>query len=139
MKRSARVRDVLAGKLTLPMVISVGPEDPLIKAIRLMHVYNISQLPVFDGPAVAGTLSEADVLESLQGGADPARTRIADLMTAPLPQVDQDDELQKAYGLLRNGGAAVLVRRGAAVVGLVTRSDLIAFWSIGRETPPYQI
>ena len=139
MKKTARVRDVLVGKLTLPMVISVRPEDPLIKAIRLMNVYNISQLPVFDGPRVAGTLNEADVLDSLQRGADFTRARIADLMTGPLPQLDEEDDLQKAYGLLREGALAVLVRRGTSVIGVLTRSDLIAFWSIGHEAQTYQI
>lgn len=139
MKTSARVCDVLVGKLTLPMVISVKPEDLLIKAIRLMHVYSISQLPVFDGAVVAGTLNEADVLDSLQRGVDLVSARIADLMAAPLPQVDEQESLQKAYELFRRGASAVLVRRGTSVIGLITRSDLIAFWSIGHETQPYQI
>ena len=135
----ARLRDALAGKLTLPLVISVQPKDPLIKAIRLMHVYSISQLPVSDADRIVGTLNESHVLESLHKGVDFTKAVIADLMTAPLPQLDEEADVQEAYELFRKGAAAILVRRGGSVIGLVTRSDLIAFWSIGHEAQPYQI
>jgi cystathionine beta-synthase len=135
----ARIREVLTGKLSLPLLISVNPDDPLVKAIRLMHVYSISQLPVTDGGEVVGTVNEDAVMKNLHKGADFQCESVSAVMSPPLPQLDEDAEVVEAYRVFESGVSAIVVVRQQRVVGLITRSDLIAFWSIGSEPHSYHI
>jgi predicted transcriptional regulator len=56
---------VLDGKVNLPKIISVGSRDVLGKAIKRMHKFNISQIPVIDGDTIAGSINEAALMKLL--------------------------------------------------------------------------
>jgi Cysteine synthase len=60
------VGDVLEHKeRKLPGLATVGPHDPLRKAIELMQTYEISQIPVIEDGKVYGLLTESRLLEVL--------------------------------------------------------------------------
>ena len=46
-------------------IVSVGPDDSMEKAIRIMRKRNISQLPVLESGMCVGSLSDSMVLELL--------------------------------------------------------------------------
>jgi cystathionine beta-synthase len=60
------VGDVLERKeRKLPGLATVGPHEPLRKAIELMQTYEISQIPVIEDGKVYGLLTESRLLEVL--------------------------------------------------------------------------
>lgn len=136
---AARIGEILAEKRNLPPMISVSSHEPLIQAIRLMHVYNISQLPVLDDERVVGMVSEELVLARLYHGAEFLSEPVSLAMGPLLPRLDEDADVAEAYRLFTSGVQGILVTREKRVLGLITRSDLIAFWSLGKVPHPYQI
>jgi CBS domain-containing protein len=131
-------------------VVTVGPEATLRQAARLMTHHHVSALPVLKGGVVVGLVSEADLL---QPGAAPAPQRdwwlhqlagevelAPDYMNAlrdagrsvgqvmqPDPiWVPEDAALPVVAGLMaKEGVRRVLVLRDGALVGVVSRRDLV--------------
>jgi acetoin utilization protein AcuB len=46
-------------------VVTVMPDTPPVKAARLLHDHKIGGLPVMEGEAVVGIITETDLLEVL--------------------------------------------------------------------------
>ena len=137
--RSLPVREVIRNKNTIPRLISVGGREKLQRAINLMQVYNISQLPVLDenGAAIGG-LNESTVMKLLHDGLNAENQEVSAVMGKPLPSLDEGQDIGEAYRLLLAGAPGVLVTRERRAVGLVTRADLISAW-VAHEKGPYEI
>ena len=102
------------------------------EAAELLHARGISQLPVLrDGHSV-GSVQEVTLARLLHDDLDPATVRVGDVMARPLPQLDQGVQLDEAYRLLLAGNSGVLALAGDSVVDIITRIDLIQYWS-GRR------
>jgi cystathionine beta-synthase len=125
--------DVLRSKRRTDDLIAVSPTATVLEAVRLMEDHDISQLPVIDGGRAVGSLTEVALVKSLHDGADPALTRVEDVMGGPLPDVDESVDVAEPYRLLLGGHNGVLVTRHGAPVGLITRYDLLDFWTASRE------
>lgn len=134
--------DVLRRKRALPKLISVGPRERLRRAIELMHIYNISQLPVMDGARSVGSLNESSVMKLLFDGIDFNNQEVQAVMGRPLPEIAATADIAEAYRLfLAGAGAAIVIENGIGV-GVITRSDIIermitrrgaAGWEIEHE------
>ncbi|MDT0633022.1 cystathionine beta-synthase [Rubrivirga sp. S365] len=122
---------VLAARKRLDPVIAVAPTAPLSEAIGVMTEYGISQVPVIEGGAVVGSLSERGVLDRLLSDPDAREHAVRDVMGDPLPVVDRTVPLDRLTATL-DGASAVLVAddapagAGAPAFHIVTRSDLIS-------------
>jgi cystathionine beta-synthase len=64
---------------------------------------------------------------------DPSQVTIGEIMARPLPQVETTVHLDEAYRLLLAGNTGVLAVEDGQVVGIVTRIDLIQYWSQTRR------
>jgi cystathionine beta-synthase len=130
--------EVLRAKRRTDDLISIAPCDSVFEAVRLMEVHDLSQLPVIEGDQAVGSVTEVTLVRALQDGVDPALARVADVMGGPLPAVDEDVDVAEVYRLLLGGHSGVLVRRDGVPAALVTRYDLVAFWTkaCGREMAP---
>ena len=64
---------------------------------------------------------------------DPETIRVGDVMARPLPQVDVRVHLDEAYRLLLAGNSGVLALADGTVVDIVTRIDLIHYWTRQAE------
>ena len=108
-------------------VVSVAPGQTVRQALRLMALHDVSQLPVMDGSRCVGSV--ADWSLSARGLDDPKvldRT-VSDVMDGPFPVVDADQPVDSVVKLLSKSNPAVLVQRGGAVAGIVTRSDMLGY------------
>jgi len=117
---------VPARKLSNKPVVWVQRKDPMSKAIGLMQKHGYSQLPVFYGQRVVGSISEGSVIKYLAGGFDPAhlsRARVSELMEGAFPQVGEETPHGVVVSLLSHS-PAVLTTKGGKVTGIVTRADL---------------
>ena len=131
------LRDVLTYRRnnarTMPMVVSVAPEDSIADAVELLRRYGISQTPVMERGHMVGSLTENLLLRHLASGEPLASTTVSDIQGPPFPQLQADDLAQEAYTLFSSGQFAVAVMNGDALEGIVTKSDLLEFWAHNRN------
>lgn len=123
---TSRISEILAKKRAyFPSIIALRPDDKLIDAIKLMHRFNISQVPVIDRGKSLGSLNETSIMKLLYDGIDCVNQTISAVMGKPLPQLDDNAELSEAERLLLAGNSGILVIRNGQPAGVITRADLI--------------
>jgi CBS domain-containing protein len=85
-----KVRHLLADKGD--RVFSIGPDEPVLAAVRLMADHHIGALLVIDGETLVGIVSERDYARKiiLQHRAS-SDTPVRDIMSAPVITVGSDD------------------------------------------------
>jgi cystathionine beta-synthase len=108
-------------------IVSVTPGQTVRQAIRLMHLHDVSQLPVMDGGNCVGAVS--DWLLSTRSLEDTKvlDTTVSQVMEPPFPIVDDQQSADSVAKLLSKSNPAVLVRTNGKLTGIVTRSDLLAY------------
>jgi len=131
--KKTQVREILVQKKDFPPMISVNPQDILSKAVKLMHEYNISQLPVIDQEKVVGSLDEASLMKLLHDGIDFPTQQILAVMGKPWPTLDEEVDISEAYRLLLSGTIGVIVIKNRVPTGVITRADLINYWVRRKE------
>ena len=110
-----------------PALVSTAPGALVRQALGLMRLHDVSQLPVMDGSACVGSVTEyALTTRSLES------TRILDatvgeVMDEPFPLVDAQQPVESVAKLLSKASPAVLIRDGGRIAGIVTRSDVLQF------------
>lgn len=119
------VRQLLETKS--PDIVSIGPDAPVIEAIRLMAERRIGALLVMEGPTLAGILSERDYARKvvLQGRSSKD-TPVRDIMTAEVKTVAPTDSTEHCMELVTNSRIRHLpVMEGGQVVGMLSIGDLV--------------
>jgi len=103
-------------------VIFAKPKDKIPEISEKMVEYGISQVPVIDGNKVVGTITEECLIHNLNPN---ITNQIAEnLMTSPLPIVNEDEDIEKVRTLLKKHRGILATRKGK-IVGIVTRSDIL--------------
>ncbi|HEV3119688.1 MAG TPA: cystathionine beta-synthase [Gemmataceae bacterium] len=115
-------------------LVTVTPESTAADAINLLESVGISQLPVLDDGKPVGSIHEITIARVLHDGRDPHEIKVGDIMAKPLPQVDVSVHLDEAYRLLLAGNTGVLAIHDSKVVDIITRIDLIQYWSAPRKS-----
>lgn len=119
------VRQLLEAKS--PEVIAIGPDAPVIDAIRRMAERQIGALLVMDGPRLAGILSERDYARKvvLQGRSSKD-TPVRDIMTADVVTVAPGDSIDHCMQLVTDRRIRHLpVLDAGTVVGVLSIGDLV--------------
>lgn len=109
-------------------IVGVGPAAPISEAIVIMHRHNISQLPVIADDTIVGSLNETGLMQFIHQGAPTAKT-VESIMGKPFPSISESTDIQEAYRLLLGAHPAVIVTKGKKTVAILTRLDLIDYWS----------
>lgn len=122
------VGDLLRKKGDKP-ILTVTPNATAAEAIEMLRNAGISQLPVLENGKPVGSVQEITVARVLHDLRDPSTVKIGEIMARPLPQMDVTTNLDEAYRLLLAGNTGVLATQNGNVVGIVTRIDLIDYWS----------
>ncbi len=131
--KTTRVKEIVTHKRGFPPMISVHPRDSLSKAVKVMHEYSISQLPVIDREKVVGSLNEASLMKLLHDGVGFTKQEIFSVMGQPLPALDEEADVSEAYRLLLSGTPGIVVTRDEIPIGVITRTDLINHWLTQKE------
>ncbi len=117
---------------TMPLVVSVAPEDSVADSLGLLRRYGISQMPVLVSGQMVGSLTENILLRYLASGESLSRTTVGDLAGQPFSVIPADAPAQEAYTLFSAGHTAVAVEKDGSLEGIVTKSDLLEFWAYNR-------
>lgn len=122
--------DVLASKGTMPPLMMVTTKDTVRKAIDLMRKNGISQVPVADDSGViVGSIQEVTAMQLVFDHVDIAHKQVGEVMGSPFPKMDRNTEIEQGFKALSLGAPAILVRESGKSVGLLTKSDFIAYLS----------
>ena len=121
-RNELKARDVSHGK-----VVGVQVHDPVAKGVRVMRETGFSQLPVFDGSQVVGSLTEKVILQKLMSTSKPdelSKQLIEKIMDEAFPTVSEDTPLSMVSALLQYEPAVLVARKGR-VLGIITKADLL--------------
>jgi len=110
-----------------PGIVSTTPGATVRQALRLMALHDVSQLPVMDGPVCVGSVTESALAAQALEQPKVLDGSVSDTMEAPLPVLDGDMPVDAATKILSKANPAVLIQSGSRVLGIVTRSDLLAY------------
>ena len=120
-----RVRHLLEAKA--PEVFAIGPDAPVVDAIRLMAEKSIGALVVMEAGRLVGIVSERDYARKvvLQGRASHD-TPVRDIMTARVHTVRLDDTIDHCMQQVTDRRIRHLpVVERDAVLGVVSIGDLV--------------
>lgn len=118
------VEDVMVGD-----VITIGEDDTVHKAVKLMNKHEIGCLVVVLKGKPIGIITERDMLQRvLAKSVDPEKITVSDIMSAPLIMGKPKMEIENAVRLMFKTKIKKLpvVQRGK-LIGLVTLTDLTRF------------
>src|ERR1700731_1297937 len=139
-----KVKDVMSQQ-----IVSIGADASVLDAVQLMLKHRISGLPVIDESGnLQGVVTEGDFLRRVETGTERKRSRwvefllgpgrlatdyvhtsgrkVGEVMTPDVYTVAEDDALEKVVHLMeRHRIKRVPVVRGAKVIGIVTRANLM--------------
>ena len=119
------VRQLLEAKA--PEVFAIGPDAPVIDAIRLMAEKRIGALLVMQAGKLAGIVSERDYARKLVlQGRSSRDTPQRDIMTADVVSIGLDDTTDRCMQLVTDRRIRHLpVLDGGSVLGVVSIGDLV--------------
>ena len=136
-----RIEEVLAAKHgDVPPLVAIGAHQKVRPAIDRLQEHGISQAPVvrdesetLDVTSIVGSITERGLLDRIFRDPDALQADVAEVMGPPLPMVEVDDPVEVAVERFQHAPAA-LVAKGGAVVGVLTRSDLLDHLAHGHRT-----
>jgi len=129
--------DVLAAKGPgLPDLVLVLPEEQVRDAISVMHNTGVSQVVVsvtkelpLAAKEVVGTLRELELMDLIFRDDGVLDRPIADIMSPPMPMIGVGEPVVRVVSCLEQG-PSVLVLDGGHPIGVLTRSDVLAFLAV---------
>jgi CBS domain-containing protein len=119
------VRQLLDGKGRA--IFSIGPEDPVLEAIRLMADRHVGALLVMKGQELVGIVSERDYARKvILMGRSSSDTPVWEIMTAPVISVSSTQSLDDCMRLVTARRIRHLpVVDAGKVVGMISIGDLV--------------
>jgi cystathionine beta-synthase len=108
-------------------IVSVAPGQTVRQALRLMHLHNVSQLPVMENGNCVGAVSDSGLSAKGLEDAKTLDSTVGQIMDPPFPIVDEQQAAESVARLLSKSNPAVLVRTDGRLTGIVTRSDLVSY------------
>ena len=116
----------------LPPLVHVHPEETVRAAIALLEEFGVSQMPVVKAEPplalaeVVGSVSDRQLLEHTIRHPEAFDQTVGSVMGPPMETVGHSETVEGIAARLE-AGSAVLVLDGGHPVGILTRSDLLAF------------
>lgn len=119
------VWEVLADKA--PRLIQVGPEMPVLEAIRLMAIESVGAVLVMQAGKLVGIVSERDYARKvILLGKASADTPVTAIMSAPVVTVTRSESVQACMEMMTERRFRHLpVVEGGQVLGLISIGDLV--------------
>ena len=117
-------------------IATVQRDETLQAAARRMHEMDVGSLPVLDGKAVAGIVTDRDIaVRGVAEGMIPQESLVADVMTEDVRFCRADDSVEQVMAEMGD----LQVRRlpvldaGNEVVGIVALADLATRQSVHTD------
>lgn len=120
-----KVADIIAHKKDRRFV-AVKKDDSIRTAFNLMKSHDISQLPVVEGEAIVGSITEKQVLHLLlENPLNNAEKLVQEIMGEPFPSVSEDLPISQLNRYIGRNTPAVIARDRSGGAHIITSYDLI--------------
>lgn len=121
------VEQILKTKSQHQTVYTIGPDDSVLDALKLLAEKNIGALPVVEGGKVVGIVSERDYARKLVlKGRSSAATPVREIMSAPVVTVEPKQKLDFCMNLMTDRHLRHLpVVDNGRLLGLLSIGDLV--------------
>jgi cystathionine beta-synthase len=117
-------------------VISLDVNDKVSRATGLFKQHGISQMPVLDNGKLAGILTESDLLHQLMMGRVDKNTIVAEVMERKVSTVSLHASSGELPRIFERGEVAIVVDESRAVLGILTKMDLIEMLAARKTQMP---
>lgn len=117
--------DLVKGHQHLPLV-SVAPDVLISQAIQKMQNHDISQIPVFDGDKMVGSLDDAKLFQAMIKDASLPEKFVESIMDKPFPIVKGSDSVKSIAPHINKENSAVMVDLGNGQMHIITKHDILA-------------
>ena len=117
-----KVSDIMTDK-----VVSVGKDEPVLTAARLLKRYNVGSLPVVDNDKrLRGIITDRDIaLRCVAAEGDPHSVRVSEIMSRGIITVAPDDLVDSAVRCMSDDQVRRLpVVEDGRLVGMVSLCDM---------------
>jgi CBS domain-containing protein len=114
-------------ELVRKSTVCADPRQSLVEAAAQMRVHRTSALAVLDGEAIAGIVTERDLMRAIADGRDPAATHVSQYMTHD-PRTIEAGELaaEAAAMMVKHHVRHIPVTDGGRLIGFLSARDLLA-------------
>jgi CBS domain-containing protein len=108
-------------------IFAIGPDEPVLVAVRMMADHYIGALLVMNGDDLVGIVSERDYARKIVlQGRSSAETPVRDIMTSPVISIRPDDTTDTCMRICTERRVRHLpVVEGGKVVGVLSIGDLV--------------
>ena len=120
------LRDLIGRPHGERATITVGPNDVLTTAHNRLRNAGFSQLPVMDGDALIGVVTEDDILRFAFGRPERFNEPVRSAMTTTFLRVEKNASINNLVAMLEVRSSAA-VMDGEKFLGLITRSDVLNY------------
>lgn len=119
------VRDLLREKGTA--VYSIGPDDTVYDALKLMAEKNVAALPVFEGDRIAGIITERDYARKIVLRDKSSKdAKVKEIMTVEVITVTPSVDLEQCMETFTEKRIRHLpVVENDRVIGIVSMGDVV--------------
>jgi CBS domain-containing protein len=118
------------GRICTRVVETVTAEDDVVVAARRMKTERVGTLVVLDSEGrPEGILTDRDIALRVVGEIrDPEKTRVSDIMTAPVDAINEDTTIDWALHRMADRGVRrlVVVDDDGVMAGLLSMDDVLA-------------
>jgi len=130
---------VKVGDIMTADVKTAAGEATFADAARILHENRVSSVIVKDGDAVAGIVTERDLVNVVAEGADPKSERIGARMTRDLATVEPRTDIADAARIMAERGIRHLpVLDRGSLVGILSIRDLTN-WAVEELTAGHEL
>ena len=121
------VEQILRTKSQHQTVYTIGPDDSVLDALKMLADKNVGALPVVEGNQVVGIVSERDYARKLVlKGRSSAATPVREIMSAPVVTVEPKRNLDFCMNLMTDRHLRHLpVVDNGKLLGLLSIGDLV--------------
>lgn len=124
--RRTTAADILARRPKgAPALVSVAPASAVRQALNLMATWSVSQIPVMEDDACVGGLIEHTLMTRALDQPTLLDRPVREVMEAAFPVVDAAVSTDRLAAMLTRESPAALVRQDGALIGIVSRSDVL--------------
>ena len=108
-------------------VVSIGPDETLSGAARLMVEHNIGSVLVKGDGGTAGILTERDVMQAAAKVGDLSQAKVSDHMTSPVVTASPGwDVTVAAAEMVKRRIRHLVVQEAATPLGVISMRDVMS-------------
>ena len=118
------LKDIINGRKDSKL-IAIDPNQTVVQAVELMKKFDIENIPVKQGEAFIGSISESGLFQKIFANPELKNEKVSEVMEKPYPIVAIETPVEKSSHLISRENGAILVADELGNHHIVTKFDFI--------------